>query len=63
MTNEDKKIISDYMGWIDCSSQLIDRFETHCSYNECCYRCEHYHNFDLNDASLCVQRMVEKGIG
>ena len=54
MTDEDKKIISEYMGW---------KFDSLMS----CYRCVgHYSDpvpvhFDSNDASLCVEKMVENG--
>lgn len=53
MTPEDKAIIASYMGW---------KFDSLMS----CYRCVgHYSDpvpvhFDLNDAGLCVEKMVEK---
>ena len=51
MTEEDKKRISEYMGWklsewrmIDGSAHVVNP-----------------HFFDLNDAGLCVQKMQKRG--
>jgi len=44
MTNEDKKLIADYMGWFGINH--LDKIDG---------------NFDLNDASLCVQEMQKRG--
>ena len=51
MTDEDKKRISEYMGWklsewrmIDGSAHVVNP-----------------HFFDLNDAGLCVQEMQKRG--
>ena len=43
MTNEDKKLISEYMGWFGINH--LDKIDG---------------NFDLNDASLCVQEMQKQ---
>ena len=51
MTEEDKQLISEYMGWklsewrmIDGSAHVVNP-----------------HFFDLNDAALCVQEMRKRG--
>lgn len=56
MTPEDKAIIAEYMGWF--------KHIYFCKYDEPIYFQEGVAGdivFDLNDASLCVSRMVEKG--
>jgi len=56
MTQEDKQLISEYMGW-----NLTPLEESHCAnFIISVSKTEPYH-FDLNDAGLCVSRMVEKG--
>jgi hypothetical protein len=52
MTDEDKKLITDYMGWKPYKMNYYfrpagDLLETH--------------DFDLNDAGLCVQEMARNG--
>ena len=51
MTEEDKQLISEYMGWklsewrmIDGSAHVVNP-----------------HFFDLNDAAICVQEMQKRG--
>ena len=61
MTNEDKKLIADYMGW----EKGCDYHEP-CNplYSDSCEGCRYVTgvvNFDLNDASLCVQEMQKRG--
>jgi hypothetical protein len=54
MTPADKEIVAEYMGWsFDDDANLY--FYTNKELDLCI---AHY---DLNDASLCVSRMVEKG--
>ena len=54
MTPADKAIVAEYMGWsLDYDANLY--FYTNKELDLCI---AHY---DLNDASLCVSRMVEKG--
>lgn len=50
MTNEDKQLIADYMGWDEDSF-----FKGYRTLNG------HAINFDLNDAALCVQEMQKRG--
>jgi hypothetical protein len=57
MTNEDKQVIREYMGW--CSHQREDCEDCSSKYGTCDLERGHLF-FDLNDAGLCVQRMVEK---
>lgn len=61
MTNEDKKLIADYMGW----EKSYDYHEP-CNplYSDSCEGCRYVTgvvNFDLNDASLVVQEMQKRG--
>ena len=61
MTNEDKKLIADYMGW----EKGCDYHEP-CNplYSDSCEGCRYVTgvvNYDLNDASLCVQEMQKRG--
>ena len=50
MTNEDKKLIADYMDWDGTTTIEGYAIPT-----------PEIHYFDLNDASLCVEKMVENG--
>ena len=53
LSPEDKQLIAEWMGW-----------EHHNVFNCYCRRGEQVDpviNFDSNDASLCVEKMVEKG--
>ena len=61
MTNEDKKLIADYMGW----EKGCDYHEP-CNplYSDSCEGCRYVTgvvNYDLNDASFCVQEMQKRG--
>ena len=61
MTNEDKKLIADYMGW----EKGCDYHEP-CNplYSDSCEGCRYVTgvvNYDLNDAGLCVQEMQKRG--
>lgn len=60
MTNEDKQIVAEYMGWKRCED-IPDRFEHYCSLQDCCHNCDNYHPLDLNDAALCVAEMQKRG--
>ena len=51
MTEEDKKRISEYMGWKFSEWRMIDGSA----------HVVNPHFFDLNDAGLCVEKMREKG--
>ena len=50
MTNEDKKLIADYMGWDGTTTIEGYAIPT-----------PEIHYFDLNDASLVVQEMQKRG--
>ena len=53
MTNKDKQLIAEYMDWEfipESSRPIVSKSEM-----------LKFHDFDLNDAGLCVQRMVEDG--
>ena len=51
MTEEDKKRISEYMGWKFSEWRMIDGSA----------HVVNPHFFDLNDAGLCVQEMQKRG--
>ena len=59
MTNEDKKLIADYMGWHEVTVEdpmnkgVMEKITTKHNYAEA--------YFDLNDASLCVKEMQKRG--
>jgi hypothetical protein len=48
MTQEDKQLIAEYMGWNFEKPYIVDLRNV-------------IRMFDLNDAALCVEKMVEKG--
>jgi hypothetical protein len=54
MTNEDKKIVADYMGW-----KLNKMSGCYEGYGDGAYYYKKY--FDLNDASLVVAEMQKRG--
>jgi hypothetical protein len=53
MTDSDKELIADYMGWRWC--KLRERYTRVVDGERIVI------NWDMNDAGLCVQKMVEKG--
>ena len=72
MTDEDKKRISEYMGWNEnpywwCEKCKEEKAPHHATYVERCSDCgcpvilKDDHNFDLNDAALCVKEMQKRG--
>ena len=61
MTEEDKQLVADYMGW----EKGCDYHEP-CNplYSDSCEGCRYVNgvvNYDLNDAGLCVQEMARNG--
>ena len=58
MTNEDKKLIADYMKWSIVNVGTKKRPYVLYVDN---INCNIHHHFDLNDASLCVQEMQKRG--
>ena len=48
MTDKDKQLIAEYMGWYFHKGYFLNARKV-------------IREFDSNDASLCVQKMVEKG--
>lgn len=72
MTEEDKKLISKYMGWSEnpywwCEKCKEEKAPHHATYVERCSDCgcpvilKDDHNFDANDAAICVQEMQKRG--
>ena len=72
MTDEDKKRISEYMGWNEnpywwCEKCKEEKAPHHATYAERCADCgcpvilKDDHNFDANDAALCVQEIQKRG--
>ncbi|MFA5195964.1 MAG: hypothetical protein WC401_09240 [Bacteroidales bacterium] len=72
MTEDDKKLISKYMGWSEnpywwCEKCKEEKAPHHATYAERCSDCgcpvilKDDHNFDANDAALCVQEMQKRG--
>ena len=72
MTEEQSKLISEYMGWdIEpywwCEKCKEEKAPHHTTYVERCSDCgcpvilKDDHNFDANDAALCVQEMQKRG--
>lgn len=55
MTNEDKKIIADYMGWVFMPG------ENGHFYRKCPKNGSAFINLNLNDAGLVVQEMQKRG--
>ena len=59
MTNEDKKLIADYMGWHEVTVEdpmnkgVMEKITTKHNYAEA--------HFDLNDAALCVAEVQKRG--
>ena len=51
MTEEDKQLISEYMGWKLSERRMIDGSA----------HVVNPHFFDLNDAAICVQEMQKRG--
>jgi hypothetical protein len=72
MTEEDKQLISKYMGWSEnpywwCEKCKEEKSPHHVTYVERCSDCgcpvivKEDYSFDLNDAALCVQEMQKRG--
>lgn len=72
MTEQDKQLISEYMGWTTepywwCEKCKEEKSPYHVTYNTNCSDCgcavvvKEDHPFDPNDASLCVQEMQKRG--
>jgi hypothetical protein len=59
LTPEDKAKIAMSMNWINCGI-TYKKYE-YCGLFDQCLKCGLFHQYDLNDAGLCVQKMVEKG--
>lgn len=58
MTNEDKGLIAGYMGWdIVTVGPKKSQYKIYVDSKDC----NIHHEFDLNDASLCVQEMQKRG--
>ena len=59
MTDEDKKIVAEYMGWYEVMVEdpmnkgVMEKIITKHNHAEA--------YFDLNDAGLCVEEMVKRG--
>ena len=59
MTNEDKKRIAEYMGWITVKVGTAQKpYLIYVDGKDCNI---HHDNFNSNDASLCVQEMQKRG--
>ena len=72
MTEEDKQLISKYMGWSEnpywwCEKCKEEKSPHHVTYVERCSDCgcpvivKEDYSFDLNDAAICVQEMQKRG--
>ena len=62
MTEEDRRLISKYMGWeLPCDGNVNHAAICAKEEGSFCAKCEFHHPFDLNDASLCVQEMQNRG--
>jgi len=72
LSPEDKQLIAEYMGWITepywwcvkCDEEKAWHHVTNdgrCTECSCAVIVKGEYNFDLNDAGLCVEKMVEKG--
>ena len=51
LSPEDKQLIAEYMGWRKPLGIVVNTMTIY----------PDAHSFDLNDAGLCVEKMVEKG--
>ena len=71
MTPEDKQLIAEYMGWSEnpywwCEKCKEEKAPHHATYVERCSDCgcpvilKDDHNFDANDAAICVQEMQKR---
>ena len=59
MTNEDKKRIAEYMGWITVKVGTAQKpYLIYVDGKDCNI---HHDNFNSNDAGLCVQEMQKRG--
>ena len=72
LTPSDEEAIAEYMGWITepywwcvkCDEEKAWHHVTNdgrCTDCSCAVIVKGEYNFDLNDAGLCVEKMVEKG--
>ena len=62
MTDEDKKLISEYMGWkLPCDGNTNHAAICAIEDGSLCVKCEFHHLFGSNDASLCVAEMQKRG--
>ena len=62
MTEEDRRLISKYMGWeLPCDGNVNHAAICAKEEGSFCAKCEFHHPFDLNDASLCVAEMQTRG--
>ena len=62
MTEEDKKLISEYMGWkLPCNGNVNHAAICAIEDGSLCVKCEFHHPFDSNDAALCVHEMQKRG--
>ena len=62
MTEEDRRLISKYMGWeLPCDGNVNHAAICAKEEGSFCAKCEFHHPFDLNDAGLCVEEMQKRG--
>jgi len=60
MTDEDKKLVFEYMGWrMPCDGNEANRFACLTEGEITCIKCEYYHPLDGNDMVAAMNKMVE----